>query len=261
MSHREMSTSDDEALSALLDGALPAADAERLRQRLAQEPALQARLDALEKANAAVRDAYAGVVDEPLPSRVLELLGSGTGSRGSVIEFPARKPPRFLTLPLAAAAGIALAIGLSLGVLLESRTLRPDSAALLAGTGEVEPGTELYEVLQSVPSGETRVLAAQVSATPRLTFGTADGRYCRQVDLASERGRTETLACRRDGGWRLEVASFTAGAGAGPDEVYRPASGPSTPIDSAIDALIDGAPLDAAAERALIGQDWVSATR
>ena len=258
MSHRETSTSDDEALSALLDGALPAAAADRLRQRLAHEPALQARLDSLEKANAVVRDAYAGVVDEPLPVRVLELLGSGAGNedRNNVIELPARRLPRIFTLPLAAAAGIALTIGLSFGVLLDSRMNSPDGAALFADAGEIAPGMELYEVLQNVPSTQTRALAAQVSATPRLTFSAADGGYCRQVDLTSTRGRTETLSCRRDGGWRLEVVSFTVRAETGPDGLYRPASGPSTPIDSAIDSLIDGAPLDAAAERALIERNW-----
>jgi hypothetical protein len=262
MNHRDQSNTDDEALSALLDGALPAEDAERLRQRLAREPALKARLDALEKADTAVRSAYMDVVDEPLPARVLELFGAGgCGGHGNVVELPARKPSRVFTLPLAAAAGIALTIGLSLGIVLGSRTLAPDGMASITSSGVVAPGTELYEVFESVPSAETRALAAQVSATPRLTFGTADGGYCRQVDLTSARGRTETLACRRDGGWRLEVVSFAAEAETRPGGLYRPASGPSTPIDTAIDALIDGSPLGAAAERALIGREWANAAQ
>ena len=62
------------------------------------------------------------------------------------------------------------------------------------------------------------------------------------------------LACRRDGGWRIAHASYAAATA--PDGVYRPASGPSPAIDAAIDELIDGVPLEAEAERALMSRGW-----
>jgi anti-sigma factor RsiW len=257
MNHHVFAT-DDEALSALLDGALPAADTERLRQRLASDAALAARLRELERANEAVRRAYAGVVDEPVPVRVLELLTAPKDAdHGNVIALgPRRQALPWFTLPLAAAASVALAIGLSLGVWLGPRTSGPDALGLVAAGGDVAPGTALDDVLQRAPSATTRALTAQISATPRLTFGAVDGRYCRLVDLAGERGTTEVLACRGDAGWRLELVSFTAAVQPGPGGLYRPASGPSTPLDAAIDEQIDGAPLDAATERELIERDW-----
>jgi hypothetical protein len=251
--HIEMT--DDEALSALLDGALSAADTERLRERLARDAALEERLRTLGRANEAVRRTYSGVVDEPLPARMLELLAAPNEGRGNVTELPSRKrAPSWFALPLAAAASVALAIGLALGALLP-RTPGSDTWGLVSTGGSVARGTPLDDVLQRVPSAATRALSAQVSATPRLTFGTADGAYCRQLDLTSAQGAAEMLACRRDSGWRLEVVSFTA-EGPGADGLYRPAAGPSTPIDAAIDARIEGAPLDAEAERELIERSW-----
>ena len=79
------------------------------------------------------------------------------------------------------------------------------------------------------------------------------------MDIASAGGTSEVLACRRDAGWRIEVVNFAAAAQPGPDGLFRPASGPSPTIDAAIDALIDGAPLDAAAESELIERRWESA--
>jgi anti-sigma factor RsiW len=75
----ETSPADEEALSALLDGALFPDEAERMRERLSREPALQRRFEAMQKADAAVRDAYRGIVNEPLPERVLQLLQPAAG--------------------------------------------------------------------------------------------------------------------------------------------------------------------------------------
>ena len=70
----ELPRGDDEALSALLDGSLPAEEAAALEKRLEREPQLAARFEAMQRADRAVRDAYRDVVDEPLPERVLDLL-------------------------------------------------------------------------------------------------------------------------------------------------------------------------------------------
>jgi hypothetical protein len=107
-----------------------------------------------------------------------------------------------------------------------------------------------------LPSATTRDLGADLKATARLTFAAAGGGFCRQIDLQSARGTTATLACRDDDGWQIEVASFAAQAPRGAGGVYRPAAGNSTAIDGAIDELIRGDPLGAAAEAALIASGW-----
>jgi hypothetical protein len=250
---------DDELLSALLDGALSPEDAAHVEHRLEQEPALQARFEALERANAAVRDAYVGVVDEPLPQRLLDSLAPEVVD--NVVPLAARQRPRrssYVT-PTALAASIALVIGIALGVIIAPGRQAPDALELAAAGGAVAPGSALFEVLESVPSAESRELSAGVTATPVLTFGTADGGYCREVDVASADSTTQMLACRRDGAWRLAHTSYAVTATT--DGVFRPASGPSPAIDAAIDELIDGALIEGAAERQLIGNGWAGAAR
>jgi hypothetical protein len=250
--------SDDELLSALLDGALTPDDAARLEQRLERELKLRARLDALERANTAVHDAYARVVDEPLPQGMLDLLGADAGRRDNVVPLAAKQSQQWSSLPLALAASIALVIGVTIGVLLNPR-YAASPLDLAANAGAVSRGTALYEVFERAPAAEARELSAGVTATPVLTFSTASGDYCRELELASAQGATQMLACRRDGDWRLVLASYSASTS--PDGVYRPASGPSPAIDAAIDELIEGAPLDAAAERELIDRGWSTAPR
>jgi hypothetical protein len=249
---------DDELLSALLDGVLSPEEAAQLEHRLEREPKLLARFEALERANTKVRDAYAGVVDEPLPQKLVDLLAT---EKDNVVPLAARQPRerRSFVSPTALAASIALAIGVGLGIALAPGRQAPDAIELAAAGGAVAPGTALFELLEGVPSAESRELSAGVTAVPVVTFGTADGGYCREVDVASTAGTTQMLACRRDGAWRLAHTSYVASATT--DGVFRPASGASPAIDAAIEELIDGAPLDAAAERELLGRGWAGPGR
>lgn len=306
--HEQITHEDDEALSALLDGELPDDEAERLRARLAREPALAARLEVLENADAKVRGAYEGLTDEPVPQSVVDLLRPAEGSHatgsgeaaapanearasageasasagearalageaqaaagevgasaaetgGDVVDFRARarkrtgEPRRWFSMPAAVAAGIALVVGVLVGRVLGPDAPAPETSALVAGA--VEPGTPLHDALQSAPSTETRELSANLSVTPALTFRTQNGNYCRQLDLTTPRGTTETLACRRDEEWRVELAAFTPRPGDG--DVYRPAAGDDSPVRAAVDSMIEGAPLDAEAEQSLIARGW-----
>lgn len=268
MTEQDLVPSDDEALSALLDGELSDEQAERLGRRLEQEPALAARLAELERADERVRRAYTGVAEQPLPPRISGLLGKAAVARaadssgahtGNVVRFPGRSEWRTFVLPAAAAAGVALVVGLLIGIAVAPGPAAPDGAGLLAGTGAIEPGTPLHEVLETVPSAGTRELG-DASATPRLTFRTENGSYCRQVDLSGARGGAQTLACRRSGEWRLEVVAFTAPAEPG-EGLYRTATGAASPVAHTIESSIEGAPLAPEAEQALIAREWTEAAQ
>lgn len=256
---------DDEALSALLDGALDAENAASLRKRIEREPELAARFAALEAANDRVRRAYAEVAAEPMPERVRALLDESRGSR-NVVALSARPERRRFALPptihwstahlpTAIAAGIALAAGVAIGLLVASRAPAPGAAAALAAVGDVAPGDPLFAALETAPSGAARDLGARVSAEPRLTFLTHDGAYCRRVDLTRDRDAAAVLACRRDDGWRVEAASLDRLAAA-PGGEFRPASEAPSAVEAAIDAAIEGEPLSADAERALLAGGW-----
>jgi hypothetical protein len=251
-------TDDDELLSAHIDGALPPDRAALLERRLEAEPALARRLKQLERANSAVRDAYAPIAAEPLPQRVLDLIDAApktARSDADVVDLAARRGTRglrFAPLPTSLAAGVALAIGLALGYVVASRGPEPD-VALIARAGAIAPGA-LHEVLETAASATTRDIGRGVSVTPVLTFRSVDGDYCRQVDIAGPGGGGEAVACRRDGYWDFKTVSFSLAIMPTTDG-FRPASRSSV-IDAAIDERIEGDPLDTSAEEALIEQGW-----
>ena len=262
MSNEQRFFSDDEALSALLDGELGADEAQRLRQRVARDPALAARLAVLEKTNNTVRAAYSAVADEPLPERLVDLLRATAMTAiaavraDNVVPLPERAPRRIFAVPASLAAGIALAVGLVLGIALGPRVLAPDAARWAADAGVVAARHRAVRRLADV--AERRVArprrgirgyrAAHVrGGGRRLLPAHRSDRPARHDGRARVR-RSRRLA-RGDGNVR---ARGRAGD-------YRPASGPDAALDAAIDERIDGAPLDAAAELELIERGWASA--
>jgi hypothetical protein len=254
------SLTDDEALSALLDGALSPDDAEQLRARLAHDAALARRFEALRNADAAVREAYRGIVEAPLPQQVrdsIEAVAStdSTASPAHTTPTPFRawaSPWASLPAALALAAGfvIALVIGPLIG---------PLNSNLLETGGTIAPRSGLYNALERSASGESVEIEPGIVATPVLTFATTDGTLCRRLEIASSASMTQALACRRDAAWFVELADFASGTPGGPNGVYRPATGAQSPeIEDAIDRMIEGEPLGRDAENALIARGWTN---
>ena len=264
---------DDELLSAYLDGELPADREAELERRLESDPGLALRLERLSEANAMLRDAFAPVIDEPMPETVLDALGAHAASspdarrddtRGAtVVDLGARRSarePGAFPWPLALAASVTLAIGIVLGILIAPQSGGPE-AGLLASTGSVARGSELHDALETAPSGLAREVAAGLTVTTVLTFESRDGGYCRELAIAGADGSAAALVCRRDDGWQVEELSFLPGPvpnGGQPGGVFRPAGQASSAIDAAIDERIVGDPLDSATEAALIERGWAS---
>jgi hypothetical protein len=78
------------------------------------------------------------------------------------------------------------------------------------------------------------------------------------VDLARDGDTAIVLACRRGGDWRIDAASFARAAAPAGGE-FRPATEAPSAVEAAIDAAIEGDPLSADAERALLAGGWQGA--
>jgi hypothetical protein len=247
---------DDEALSALLDGALSREAAAALRRRLSAETALARRLEELRRVDEVVRAAYAGVVEEPTPSRVVDVV------RGAAQVVPpharAWAGSRRIALPFAAVAG--LAAGFLIALLALRGAAPPGPPGLLADRGAVVERSPLHDVLETLPSGETRDLGSAWSATPRLTFLSTEGLACRRVDLAGAGGSVDAVVCRRGGVWRAELIGYAPAQKATGDGLYHPATG-ETPsrVDDAINSMMQGRPLGRDGERDWIRRGWSDA--
>lgn len=253
---------EDVLLSAYLDRELPQDDAERVRERLAAEPALARRLEEMKRANAAARNALAAGDEAPLPQAVLDLLkepepkrqpGAATGGR--LLRFPAHGARRWLQAPVAIAASVALVAGFLVNDVVRQAPPAADLEELFYA-GTIPHASELHRLLEEGVSGEPTVLPGGVDGRLLLTFEDTAGDWCRQMQLSGEARSMQALACRRDGRWEMEAVGF--GPGTPPDGQYQPASSRvSAPVDAAVEALIGaGAPLAPEEEKRLISTAW-----
>lgn len=252
---------DTELLSSLMDGELEAAEAESLQRRLADEPALAEQLAAMQRAERKLTEAYASVADEPLPAGLIALLSDANEDAvpadSNVVSFPKAAPRRSFFVPSSIAAGIALAIGFGFGLSLDRDGGLSESERLMAANALITPDTELFGVLESSPSGVTAALGGGVDATPRLSFQTAGGTYCRELTVAAGNRESAVVGCRESAGWALQaVIHVSVSNGSSASNGFRPATDPTSALDAIVDGLIDGVPLGAEAERNAIAAGW-----
>lgn len=242
---------DDELLSAYIDGELPDEGAAALVERLANEPALVERLEAIRSGDDAVRDIYRQLDDVPLPDAVTGLLDTEPDS-GNIVSFRRRAMPRFVNLPVAIAASIALVAGF-----LALRQMQDDPQlsavdALVAG----QVGIEVNELLETGISGQPAMLGESAEMQVILSFVSDNGNYCRQLYVAATEQSVHGVACRDASGWQLEAVAVGAPRTQGSE--YRPA-GADTPasVRAAVDSLMgERDPLGADDEKALISTAW-----
>lgn len=236
---------DDLTLMAFVDGELSAAERDVVDAAMAADPTLRARAEAFRKVRSAARDAFP-VTPDPRDAALAALIAG-----------PAKRPPVPLaerlrgwiggvSMPQAAVwGGLAAACfvaGVTVGVLHPS-----DSGFTLDRQGAVADAG-LVRVLDQRTAAEG---ADTKGRAVGLTFRAADGRWCRSFQSADD--GVAGLACRQDNGWRAEaVAPFAASA----SEIRTASSDTPPAVLAAVDALIDGDTLDAAAEQDAIRAGW-----
>jgi anti-sigma factor RsiW len=237
---------DDDMLSAYLDGELPAQDQRDVRLALASDPALAARLAALQRVNDLVLRHAKALDSTPMPASVLALLRTDAAektpvaTRAKVVQGPWQRWSRHTGAQLALAASLVLALGLALNNLLD-----PVESEL--------PALATYaNVLDTSPSGRS-VAVNDATLVNRFSFRDQSGRYCRQYQLSTATAGTENVACRTEQGWAL-AASLAVPVQAAPD-VYQAASS-SPDLNAILDNMMQGSALDLATEAALIERDW-----
>jgi negative regulator of sigma E activity len=248
-------TIDDDMLSAYLDGELPAQDLRDVRTALAKDPALAARLAALQSVNDLVLRHAKALDATPLPASVLSLLQAADQAEAAgmqsahahhahagatIVQGPWQRWSRHAGAQLALAATLVLALGLALNNLLEPA--KAELPALAAYT----------EMLDSSPSG-VAVPVNGATLVNRFSFRDQDGRYCRQYQLSTATSGSENVACRTEQGWTL-AATLPVPVQATP-EVYQPASS-SPELNAVLDRMMQGAALDLPTEATLIGRRW-----
>jgi len=228
----------DETLMAYVDRELDADSAAAIEAAAARDPRLAERIEKQRALRKAIDTAYAGVLEEPMPQRLLDV-ASGTQTA------PTRSPRRWTWFEWSAvAASLAVGIGIGAALLRE----RAAEGEFVSQQGRLVAGGNLASAL-------SRQLASDQPADAPirigLSFVSRDGKYCRT--FTREKGAQAGLACNDAGGWRLEVlAQSTMDA----NEYRMAAAQLPSAVLRAVEERMQGTTLDAAAEQAARERGW-----
>ena len=236
----------DETLMAYADGELDLAARAEIDAAVANDPEVARAVERHRLMATQVRATYDGVLEEPVPERLASLVAGPQSA--VVVDLAARRDAHRIAigpvrLPAWAALAASVAFGLFVGVLL---TRSPATPYETVGGALVARGV-LDDALDS------RLASAPDSSSVSIgiSFKDRDGDYCRTFHLQRD-ASVSGLACRSGGDWQLQVL-----AAAPTREVeLRPAAAMPVPVLHAVDAAIDGEPLDAAAEARARDAGW-----
>jgi hypothetical protein len=248
---------EDEQLAAYVDGELDADARAAVEAAVAADPVLAARLARQRALLGSLRAVYDPVLDEPVPERLLAALRPAAPAMTAIggRAAPRRAVRRLLrrNWPQWGAIAAAVAVGILIGA---SGWLQYARAPLATVDGRLLARDGLAQALNA------QLASAQAADAPvriGVSFKAKSGEYCRTFALAGSKatdGAMDGLACRAGAGWRVRLLAQAASAAA-PSGGYRTAaSSMAAPILRAVDESIDGAPLDAAGERAAQRAGW-----
>jgi hypothetical protein len=241
-------TFSDETVNAYVDGELDAATRAALEAAMATDPQLAARIARQRALRAQLRAAFAPVLTEPVPERLLASVRGAPAPAGNVVAFQARPRPRW-SWPQWGAMAASLVVGVLLGPVL----LRPSApqAPLATSGGRVLASGALAGALSQ------QLASSQPPGAPvaiGVSFRARSGVYCRSF-LLREAQPLAGLACRAGPAWQVVALAQSEPPGSGSG--YRQA-GSTLPaaVSRTLDELILGEPLDAAGESTARAAGW-----
>lgn len=221
----------DDMLMAYVDGELSEADRMKVDAAVLANPAVHERLEKHRRFRARMGGAFAEVLEEPAPERLL-----AAAKQSNVVPFPAR--PR--AVPAWAAMAACVAIGLVVGLSVPKIGPAPTIGSDLRAHGQLAAALDKQLASAQAQGGAVRV---------GLTFRSADS-YCRTFAEKTVAG----LACREGGDWKVRMAVAQEAAATSD---YRTAASEIPPqvLEAAQDLMV-GEPLDAKAEAEARAKGW-----
>jgi hypothetical protein len=224
-----------EKLIAFVDGEASESERAEIEAAAAADPRLAARIEAHRRLRAELARTYAPIAEESSPQLLVDL---AKGRAPGVVNFAARARRSFAVQAAVLAACLVGGVLLGLFAAREDRLVVADAQGLRAGRA-------LSRFL------DTR-LASEAEPTDRMRVGMSfrnrDGDYCRIFELP----RLGGLACKTGRIWRIQVAERVQAQ----DGAYRMAGAEAPGALAAMNAIIQGEPLDAAQERAARSRGW-----
>jgi hypothetical protein len=229
----------DEMLMAYADGELDLVARAEIEAVMAKDPAVARAVERHRALAARVRSAYDGVLEEPVPERLATIVSD---EDAAPVDDLARGRAAWRLPPWTAVAA-SLLLGLFVGLVLVGDPQAPyeELESGLAARGELEHALT-NRLASTVTESNVRI---------GITFRDRGGAYCRTFHMQRE-APLAGLACRSGEDWQIRVL---AAARAHQGEL-RPAAAMPIIVLHAVDAAIDGDPLDPAAEAAARNAGW-----
>ena len=233
-------TVSDEALMAYADGEADAATRALIEEAMRGDPDVSRRIAQHRAMREAMRGAFSAVMDEPVPQRLID------AARGHTAASSRR---RRVSNPLPLAMAASLLIGLALGYL----SWHGSGVLMQAGPGgELIAAAGLSEALTDQLSG-----SPGSAATTGLSFRTKTGIYCRTFSLTGNNAGSG-LACREGNRWNVKALAQAPRMPSDSADFRQASSADIPAIRAAVEASIDGEPLDRAGEIAAQRQGWAA---
>ena len=266
----------DETLMAYADGLLDPSQRTQIEGLCAEDPALRARLQVFRATGRSLGGLLQDHVNAPVPKRLLDFvsaqeakLAARNGPRRSRFWSRLKEHAqtwRYLdpsSLRTAVVAGAAMIAGIGLGWL-----LRGDSGGheiALTDLVKVENShliarAPLRHALDSLVSGKQTRLALSgpenVQLKVKMTFRNEARDYCRAYEIViPSPERYAGVACRMGGQWSVRIQAMIPPSSVSPNQSV-PAGVRSSTMEAVVSAIIDGDPLSAPDEAAVIAEGW-----
>ncbi|MBS0366381.1 MAG: hypothetical protein JSR67_11240 [Proteobacteria bacterium] len=242
-------TFSDETVMAYVDGELDEADRAAVEAAMRDNADLARRVERQRALRTRLQDHFKPVLSEPIPPRLLDALAARGAPRpsGSIVALRPRARAHWSWREWG-----AMAASLVAGALIAPFIWRG------AGSSEVELQQGQLLAAGTLGTALTRQLASEPSAGAAIQIGISfpsrTDSYCRTFVLR-QHDSLAGLACHESEGWRIMALGAVARPGtAGP---YRQAASEMPGgIAHAVDEMIAGQTLDAAAERAARARGW-----
>jgi hypothetical protein len=253
----------NEMLSAYIDGELAPQERERVREAIAADELLAARLRQFRRVDRLLAEFSSAIDAEPVPPAVLALLNppcadadaaGSTAPKAVVLPF-ARRPLHRRAGALALAASLVLAVAIVLQF--NPRDGAESGFDEMVRVGAVVPASPLHHALEDMRSDEAYAVGGGtgIGITPVLSFVSTRQEYCREFRVDAGARAARGVACRRADRW--ETLKVVAAEARGSDTHYATAT---AEVDEDFDAFVDGlvadAPLGADAEARALQSGW-----
>ncbi len=253
-------TISDETLMAYADGELDAATRASIEAAMQEDPEMAKRVARHRALREAMQGAFSGVLEEPVPERLIAAArGQNSAPKGAVVLTLAREAARRKTSLRSGWQPAAIAASLALGVGLGFLAWQGRSGLIQPGSGGgLVAKAALAEVLSTQLSDDRS--PALVAATAHLSFRAKSGEYCRTFSLTGT-DASSGLACREGNDWKIKALAESPRAATNSGNFRTAASADSPAIRAAVEASIDGEPLDHAGEIAARQAGWAAAAK